>query len=184
MSKAFTKESDNEEDDLPDEPDTLPADVKNYMTPTGFSTLQAELRELMRVERPKIVEIVSWAAGNGDRSENGDYIYGKRRLREIDRRVRYLTKRLESAEVVDPERQQALEQVFFGATVTYLRSDGTEQTVQLVGIDEADADHGKISWLSPVAKALMKAREGDEVTLRTPAGLEKLEVMEIRYIVV
>lgn len=181
MSKAFTKESDNDEDELPDEPDELPAQVKNYMTPTGFATLQAELRQLMREERPKIVEIVSWAAGNGDRSENGDYIYGKRRLREIDRRVRYITKRLESAEVVDPQRQQSLDQVFFGASVTYAREDDSEHTVKLVGIDEANVDAGKISWLSPVAKALLKAREGDTVSLRTPAGVEQLEVVKIWY---
>lgn len=181
MSKAFTKEDDGGDDELPDEPDELPADVKNYMTPAGFAAMQAELRQLLREERPKIVEIVSWAAGNGDRSENGDYIYGKRRLREIDRRVRYLTKRLDSAEVVDPERQQGLAQVFFGATVTYLREDGSEQKVKLVGVDEADASAGNISWLSPVARALMKSREGDEVTLRTPGGVETLEVMKISY---
>lgn len=181
MSKAFTKEPEDEDDELPDEADSLPAHTKNYMTPNGFTTLQTELRQLMREERPKIVEIVSWAAGNGDRSENGDYIYGKRRLREIDRRVRYITKRLESAEVVDPARQQALDSVFFGATVTYLRDDGSEQTVKLVGLDEAEVEAGKISWISPVARALMKSREGDLVTLRTPAGAESLEVIEIRY---
>jgi transcription elongation factor GreB len=182
MSKAFTRESDDE--NAPDdeaEADVLPKGIKNYMTPTGFTALQEELRHLMRVERPKIVEVVAWAAGNGDRSENGDYLYGKKRLREIDRRVRYLTKRLESAEIVDPARQQALTQVFFGATVTYAREDGSEHTVKLVGLDEADITQGKISWLSPVAKALLKAREGDSVTLRSPAGLEMLEVIEIRY---
>lgn len=182
MSKAFTKENDDGDDDAAgDEPDALPQNVKNLMTPAGFNALRDELNELMRVERPKIVEIVSWAAGNGDRSENGDYIYGKRRLREIDRRARYLSKRLESAEVVDPERQQALQQVFFGATVTYAREDDAELTVKLVGIDEADAAHGKISWLSPVAKALMKARAGDRVTLRIPSGTEVLEVVTVRY---
>lgn len=182
MSKAFTRENDDEnapDDDI--EPDVLPKGVKNYMTPAGFQALQDELRQLMRVERPKVVEVVAWAAGNGDRSENGDYLYGKKRLREIDRRVRYLTKRLESAEVVDPARQQSLTQVFFGATVTYAREDGSEHTVKLVGLDEADINQGKISWLSPVAKALLKAREGDSVTLRSPAGIETLDIIEIRY---
>lgn len=180
MSKAFTKETDTEEE-LPDEADTLPASLKNYMTPQGLAALQEELRRLMREERPKIVEIVSWAAGNGDRSENGDYLYGKKRLREIDRRVRYLTKRIETAEVVDPKLQQNLEQVFFGATVTYAREDGSEHTVKLVGLDEADLEQGKISWFSPVAKCLMKAREGDAVELRTPQGSEKVEVLKVAY---
>lgn len=181
MNKAFTKENE-EEDDTPEPPEeVLPAGVKNYMTPESFATLQAELRQLMRIERPKIVEIVAWAAGNGDRSENGDYIFGKKRLREIDRRVRYLTKRLESAEVVDPAKQQGLQRVFFGATVTYARQDGSEHTVKLVGQDEADATHGKISWLSPVARTLMKSQEGDTVTLHSPGGSEPLEVLEIRY---
>lgn len=181
MSKAFTKESDGEgeDDDLPEE--TPAPKVANYMTPTGFAQLQAELRTLLYEERPKIVEIVSWAAGNGDRSENGDYIYGKRRLREIDRRVRYLTKRLESATVVDPLAQQALRQVFFGATVTFAKSDDSEHTVKLVGPDEADATHGKISWQAPIAKALFKASVGEVVELRTPAGVESLEVLAIRY---
>jgi len=181
MSKAFTKEDDNTPEDETEEPDVLPVAVKNYMTPTGAAALQDELRKLMREERPKIVETVSWAASNGDRSENGDYIYGKKRLREIDRRVRYLTKRLDSAVVVDPAQQQGLEQVFFGATVTYARDDGSEHTVKIVGVDEANIDAGKISWLSPVAKALMKARVDDTVTLRTPAGNESLEVIEIAY---
>jgi transcription elongation factor GreB len=180
MSKAFTKETDGE-DEGPDEPDVLPANLKNYMTPTGFAILQEELRTLMREERPKIVEIVSWAAGNGDRSENGDYIYGKKRLREIDRRVRYLNKRLETAEVVDPKQQQNLERVYFGATVTYVRADDSEHTVTLVGVDEADLTQGKISWISPVARALMKAQLGDTPELRTPAGVETIEVIAIRY---
>ena len=184
MSKAFTKESDDDgAEDENDIADALPADVKNYMTPTGFAQLKSELRGLLYGERPKIVEIVSWAAGNGDRSENGDYIYGKKRLREIDRRVRYLTKRLESAEVVDPTAQQPLTQVFFGATVTYARADDSEHTVTLVGVDELDIEHGKISWISPVAKALLKSRVGDSVELRTPAGVETLEIMAIRYII-
>ena len=181
MSKAFTKESDGDDEPEDGEIEALPADQKNYMTPTGFAMLQTELRTLLYGERPKVVETVSWAAGNGDRSENGDYIYGKKRLREIDRRVRYLSKRLESAEVVDPVQQQALKQVFFGATVTYARTDDSEHTVQLVGIDEADASNGKISWLSPMAKALMKARAGDTVELRTTEKAETLEVLKVLY---
>ena len=180
MSKAFTKETDHEEE--PEEAPSLPAHLKNYMTPRGFAALQTELRQLQREERPKIVEIVSWAAGNGDRSENGDYIYGKKRLREIDRRLRYLLKRIESAEVVDPKQQQALEQVFFGATVTYQRENGAELPVTLVGVDEADLTQNKISWISPVAKALMKSRVGDSMDMRTPAGGETIEVLSIRYI--
>lgn len=184
MSKAFTKEGDGEQDDdLPEEADTLPAGMKNYMTPGGFAALQAELEHLLRRERPAIVEIVSWAAGNGDRSENGDYIYNKKRLREIDRRARYLTKRLESAEVVDPRRQQGLEQVFFGATVAYVYEDGREQTVTLVGVDEADLSCGKINWVSPVARALMKGRAGDAVEVRTGAGTEIIEILSISYVV-
>lgn len=181
MSKAFTNEDNQEPEDDSEVADALPADVKNYMTPIGFAQLQEELRALLYGERPKIVEIVSWAAGNGDRSENGDYIYGKKRLREIDKRVRYLTKRLESAEVVDPAQQQHLKQVFFGATVTYVREDDTEHTVTLVGVDEANAEQGKVSWISPIARALLKAKRGDTVELRTPAGSEPIEVLEIRY---
>lgn len=181
MSKAFTRETDDAEEEEMGEQDALPASVKNYMTPEGAAALQEELRRLMREERPKIVETVSWAASNGDRSENGDYIYGKKRLREIDRRARYLTKRLDSAVIVDPAQQQGLEQVFFGATVTYAREDGSELTVKIVGVDEANVEANKISWLSPVARALMKLREGDTVDLRTPAGIETLEVIAIRY---
>lgn len=182
MSKAFTKESDDDgSDDAGEAIDALPAHLTNYMTPTGFAAMQAELRQLLYTERPKVVETVSWAAGNGDRSENGDYIYGKKRLREIDRRVRYISKRLESAQVVDPTRQQHLEQVFFGATVTYAREDDSEHTVTLVGIDEIDVEHGKISWISPMAKALLKAKVGDVVALKLPGGIEKIEVVRIRY---
>lgn len=181
MSKAFTKETDTDAEDDRDEPDAIPADVKNYVTPEGYSALQEELRWLLREERPKIVEIVSWAAGNGDRSENGDYLYNKKRLREIDRRVRYLTKRLDNAEIVDPKKQQGLEQVFFGATVTYAREDGTEHTVKLVGVDEADLEQGKINWLSPVARALMKSRPGDTVDVRTEAGTETIEILDVAY---
>lgn len=171
---------DDAEDDEEDAP-ALPAHIKNYMTPEGHAVMQEELRVLLRDERPKIVEIVSWAAGNGDRSENGDYIYGKKRLREIDRRLRYLSKRLESAVVVDPKRQKGLEQVFFGAEVTYAREDGSEHTARLVGIDEADARLGKISWLSPIATALMKSRAGDTVKLRIEGKIEMIEVVAVRY---
>jgi transcription elongation factor GreB len=180
MSKAFTKETDGDEDDREDA-DTLPANVKNYMTPYGLAVLKKELRTLLSEERPKVVEVVSWAAGNGDRSENGDYIYGKKRLREIDRRIRYLTKRVENAEVVDPKQQKNLDQVFFGATVEYRRKDGMKQTVAIVGLDEADLAEGKISWLSPVARVLMKAHVGDVIELRTPSGSDTLEVLSIRY---
>jgi len=184
MSKAFTTEdAPRVDDDLPDEPEIIPAGQKNYMTPTGFKALQDELKLLVNEERPKIVEIVSWAAGNGDRSENGDYLYGKKRLREIDRRIRYLMKRLESAAVVDPKDQQKLEQVFFGATVTYAREDGSEHTVAIVGVDEADMQENKISWLSPLARGLMKAKIGDARQIRTPAGAETVEILSIRYIV-
>lgn len=181
MTKAFKKESD-EEPDEPDQPESLPSHSKNYMTPKGFSILQDELRHLMRDERPKIVETVSWAAKNGDRSENGDYIYGKKRLREIDRRVRYLTKRLLSATVVDPKQQQSLTQVFFGATVTYTQKDGIKKTVTLVGVDEADLTKGKISWISPMAKALIKSSPGDTIEFRTPSGVETLKVLSVKYL--
>jgi transcription elongation factor GreB len=182
MSKAFTKETDSDADERDiDQADALPANVKNYVTPAGHAALREELRVLLQDERPKVVEIVSWAASNGDRSENADYTYGKKRLREIDRRVRYLTKRLDSAVVVDPRQQQRLVQVFFGATVTYAKADGSEHVVTLVGVDEADFAHGKISWLSPLAQALMKAKVDDAVRVRTPAGIEEIEIMSIRY---
>lgn len=184
MSKAFTREDDGgdgDDDDLPEIADSLPRGQPNYMTPDGRDRLAAELRTLNEIERPKLVEIVSWAAGNGDRSENGDYIYGKKRLREIDRRRRFLVKRLEQAEVVDPARQQHLRQVFFGATVTYVDSRDRERTVHIVGVDETGFGPDRVSWISPVARALHKAREGDVVTLRTPSGPEELEVLEIRY---
>ena len=180
MSKAFVKES-NDEADLPDATPAVPVGFKNYMTPRSHRLMQDELRQLLRMERPKVVETVAWAAGNGDRSENGDYIYGKRRLREIDRRVRFLTKRLESAEVVDPRQQKRRDQVFFGATVTYASASGTETTITIVGIDEADLSRGQVSWISPIARALLKAREGDTVEFRAPAGVEQIEVLEIRY---
>ncbi|MBV2182574.1 transcription elongation factor GreB [Castellaniella sp. MT123] len=181
MNKAFVKESDGDEDDDPPESRALPAGTKNYMTTTGYRALNDELMQLMNVERPEVVQTVSWAASNGDRSENGDYIYGKKRLREIDRRIRFLTRRLESAEVVDPAQQPNRDQVFFGATVRYCDSQGRESTVTIVGVDEAEPLLGRISWVSPVARALIKSREGDTVTLRTPAGIEELDILDIRY---
>ena len=181
MSKAFVKEADDAAEPPEDEAPVIPAGVKNYMTPAGHRCLQDEMRHLLREERPKVVETVAWAAGNGDRSENGDYIYGKKRLREIDRRIRFLSKRLEGAEIVDPARQTRHDQVFFGATVTYADRSGIEKTVTIVGIDEADLDRGRVSWISPIARALLKAREGDVVDLRTPAGTEPIEIVEIRY---
>ncbi|GAB3185988.1 transcription elongation factor GreB [Hydrogenophaga aquatica] len=182
MSKAFTRETDNDsdEDDLPAGP-KIPAGAKNYMTRAGHDRLRAELLNLLDVERPKVVEVVHWAASNGDRSENGDYLYGKKRLREIDRRIRFLTKRLDIAEVVDPSVHHGRDQVFFGATVTYAREDGSETTVTIMGIDEADSAQGQVSWVSPVAQALLKARVGEEVRLRTPAGWETLEVVDVVY---
>jgi transcription elongation factor GreB len=168
-------------EDDEDEGPKLPAGAKNYMTPAGRQRLVDELELLWRVERPKVVEVVSWAAGNGDRSENGDYIYGKKRLREIDRRVRFLRKRLEIAEVVDPAEQARRDQVFFGATVTYVDGKDQERTVRIVGVDEARIELGEVSWTSPIARALLKAREGDTVELRTPNGPEAIEVIRIAY---
>jgi len=183
MSKAFTKESDGDDldDEVPDTPEPLPSGLKNYITPRGHARLQDELKHLRTVERPKVVEVVSWAAGNGDRSENGDYIYGKKRLREIDRRMRFLIKRIESAHVVDPARQTNHEQVFFGATVTYADSRGQERTVRILGVDEIHDDPSAISWVSPVARALLKAYEGDRVEVRAPNGPERIEVLKIVY---
>ncbi len=183
MSKAFTKESDgDEDDDLPEEMGGLPISAKNYMTPEGFARLRGELDTLMRKERPDVVKVVSWAAGNGDRSENGDYIYGKKRLREIDRRVRYLSKRLANAEVVDPARRAKTDQVFFGATVTTANTKNEERTVKIVGVDEVDLAKGHVSWISPIAKALLKAQEGDVVKMRTPNGVEELEIVKVEYL--
>jgi len=181
MNKAFVKETDDadEEDDLPGQP-SLPAGTKNYMTPAGHRVLREEFERLVKAERPHLVQIVAWAASNGDRSENGDYIYGKKKLREMDRRIRYLSRRLDNAEVVDPARQTNLEQVFFGATVTVSEVD-VDTTYRIVGIDEAEPGNGKISWISPLARALMKAREGDVVRFQSPAGLREIEIVEIRY---
>ncbi|OZI75137.1 transcription elongation factor GreB [Bordetella genomosp. 12] len=181
MNKAFVKESDRDDDDDLPQAQALPAGMRNYMTPEGYARLRDELAHLMTVERPSVVQIVSWAASNGDRSENGDYLYGKKRLREIDRRMRFLTKRLDIAEVVDASVQPNRDQVFFGATVVYADKAGAEHTVRIVGVDEAEPLAGKISWISPVARALIKAREGDTVVLRTPGGVEELDILEVRY---
>ena len=179
MSKAFTKETELE--DIASEPVAAAKGARNLITPEGLARLRTELHTLLRVERPKVVDVVSWAAGNGDRSENGDYIYGKKRLREIDSRIRHLTKRIEIAEPVDPAKQKNRDQVFFGATVTYADENDRERTVRIVGIDEADSNAGDISWVTPVARALMRARKGDAVEVRTPGGMETIEVVRIVY---
>ena len=155
---------------------------KNYITPTGWQALKDELYQLVHKERPEIVQVVNWAASNGDRSENGDYLYGKRRMREIDRRIRFLTKRLEAAVVVDPETREPTDQVFFSATVALLRGDGSEQTVKIVGVDEIGTAANKISWVSPLARCLIKAREGDEVVLHGPEGRETIEILSVQYL--
>jgi len=181
MNKAFTKESDGGDEDDDVALPALPQGTKNYMTPEGYARLRAEFMELLDVERPKIVEVVSWAAKNGDRSENGDYLYGKKRLREIDRRLRFLTKRLDIAEVADPSLHHGSDQIFFGATVTYANEVGEERTITIKGIDESDSLQGEVSWISPIARTLLKAREGDELQLVTPKGVERIEVIEVRY---
>jgi transcription elongation factor GreB len=183
MSKAFTREDAAPEDDFEGEEESnpIPAGSKNYLTPAGAQRMRDEARWLVNVERPEVTRVVSWAAKLGDRSENADYQYGKKRLREIDRRIRYLTKRLEAAEVVDPATREETDQVFFGATVTYVNAAREEHTVRIVGLDETDPAKHYISWISPVARALIKAREGDTVTLKTPGGNEQLEILEVRY---
>ncbi|HTH81036.1 MAG TPA: transcription elongation factor GreB [Ramlibacter sp.] len=184
MNKAFTRESGSDDEDDGDGDSTLPeipAGTKNYITPQGYARLKAELLQLIDEERPKVVEVVHWAASNGDRSENGDYIYGKKRLREIDRRIRFLTKRLEIAEVADPALHHGNDQIFFGATVTYVDEHGEERTITIKGIDEADQMHGEVSWISPIARALLKAREGDVVKLVTPSGAHEIEILEVKY---
>jgi transcription elongation factor GreB len=182
MNKAFTKEADaDDEDDGEIGATALPAGTRNYMTPAGYRRLRAELMELLDLERPKMVEVVSWAAKNGDRSENGDYLYGKKRLREIDRRIRFLTRRLDIAEVADPSVHQGSDQVFFGATVTYANEQGEQRTITIKGVDEADNLKGEVSWVSPIARALLKAREGDEVSLLTPGGAHRIEVLAVCY---
>ncbi|HTO48321.1 MAG TPA: transcription elongation factor GreB [Burkholderiales bacterium] len=180
MSKAFTKESDEDEDLDLDAVESEPQVEKNYITPPGYRRLREELAALWDVERPKLVETIAWAASNGDRSENADYIYGKRRLREVDRRIRFLSKRIDAAEVVDNAGRDD-ERAFFGATVAYRDRGGVERTVTIVGIDEVDPARGRVSWISPIAKALLRARAGDVVMLRTPAGAEEIEVLAVRY---
>jgi len=182
MNKAFTREVDREDEEDEDVPAAvLPQGAKNYITVAGYRRLRQELMTLLDDERPKVVEAVSWAAKNGDRSENGDYLYGKKRLREIDRRIRFLTKRLDIAEVVDPSLHHGNEQVFFGATVRYASDHGEERTIRIIGVDEAESAQGEVSWIAPIARALLKARVGDEVRLTTPRGVEVLEVLEVRY---
>jgi transcription elongation factor GreB len=180
MSKAFTKESDDADDDDPQLP-PIPGGGKNYMTPQGYAALRSELLDLIDNERPKIVDVVHWAASNGDRSENGDYLYGKKRLREIDRRIRFLTKRLEIAEVANPAVHHGNDQIFFGATVTYADESGQERTVTITGIDEANSAKGEVSWISPIARTLLKARTGDVLKLVMPGKVEEIEVLEVCY---
>src|SRR5262245_3615483 len=185
MNKAFTRESEDTDDDAPEAASPLPAGTRNYMTPGGFAKLKGELDHLVGTERPDLVTTISWAAGNGDRSENGDYIYGKKRLREVDRRIRFLVKRLDRAEVVDPAARAGSDdedRIYFGATVQVVNARGEPRTVSIVGVDEIDTARGYISWVSPMARALIKAREGDTVTLHTPAGVEELEIASVRYV--
>jgi transcription elongation factor GreB len=182
VNKAFVKENEGEDDEGLDAAPSLPPGTKNYITPQGYQRLESEFNQLWKVERPVLVQTITWAASNGDRSENGDYIYGKKRLREIDRRIRFLGQRLDQAEVVDPAQREDCEQVFFGATVRVSNPAGEEQVYSIVGMDEMDVSRGRISWISPLAKALIKAREGDTVTLRTPAGIDELNVLEVSYV--
>jgi transcription elongation factor GreB len=182
MNKAFVREADGDDEEAEHEQAArLPAGTRNYITPSGHARLRDELEHLVKRERPHVVEIVAWAASNGDRSENGDYIYGKRRLREIDRRIRFLSKRLDIAEVVDPLRQGDNDQVFFGARVTLADAEGGENTYTIVGVDEADVARGRISWVSPLARAMIKARAGDTVRFQSPVGLRELEIVEVIY---
>jgi len=181
MSKAFTREADASDDEDDTGAPALPRGLRNYMTPQGHDALRAELLQLLDEERPKVVEVVHWAASNGDRSENGDYLYGKKRLREIDRRIRYLTKRLDIAVVADPSLHHGNEQVFFGATVTVENERGQQRTVTIKGVDETEPLRGEVSWVSPIAQVLLKSRVGDEVVLHTPGGREVLEVLEVHY---
>ena len=181
MNKAFVREGDGDDDEELEPALKLPAGTRNYITPAGHARLKDELEHLVKRERPQVVEVVAWAASNGDRSENGDYIYGKRRLREIDRRIRFLTKRLELAEIVDPLRQGDNDQVFFGARITIAEADGVENTYTIVGVDEADVTRGRISWISPLARALIKSREGDTVRFQSPVGIREIDIVEVVY---
>ena len=180
MSKAFTRESDGDDEIELEAEVAEPGGFRNYITPAGYKRLNDELARLWEIDRPKLVETITWAASNGDRSENGDYIYGKRKLREIDRRIRFLSKRIDSALIVDNAGKNH-EIVYFGATVTIADEAGGERTITIVGIDELDPARGRVSWISPIAKAVLKASTGDVVTLRTPRGNEQLEVVGIRY---
>ena len=181
MNKAFVREDDGDDEEELQPALKLPAGTRNYITPAGHARLKDELEHLVKRERPQVVEVVAWAASNGDRSENGDYIYGKRRLREIDRRIRFLSKRLDIAEVVDPLRQGDNDQVFFGARVTVADADGVENTYTIVGVDEADVARGRISWISPLARALIKSRAGDSVRFQSPVGIREIEIIEVVY---
>lgn len=182
MNKAFVRESDGDEDEELEPSLKLPVGTRNYITPAGHARMREELEHLVKRERPHIVEIVAWAASNGDRSENGDYIYGKRRLREIDRRIRFLSKRLDNAEIVNPLRQGDNDQVFFGARVTIADADGQESTYTIVGVDEADVTRGRISWISPLARALIKNREGDSIRFQSPVGVREIDILEVAYV--
>lgn len=184
MNKAFVKESDDGDDDGLDPSLRLLSGGKNYITPAGHARMRSELEELVKVERPRVVDIVAWAASNGDRSENGDYIYGKRRLREIDRRIRFLSKRLDIAEIVDPLKQGGNDQIFFGATVTVSDPEGVENIYTIVGVDEADVSRGRISWVSPLARALIKAREGEMIRFVSPVGVRELDIVEVVYLAI
>ena len=184
MNKAFVRESDSDDEEDLSPSLKLPPGTRNYITPAGHARLRDELEHLVKRERPHVVEVVAWAASNGDRSENGDYIYGKRRLREIDRRIRFLTKRIENAEVVDPLRQGNNDQIFFGARVTIAEADGVENTYTIVGVDETDVAQGRISWISPLARALIKAREGDSIRFQSPVGVREIDILEVSYEVI
>uniref|UniRef100_Q47GZ9 Transcription elongation factor GreB n=1 Tax=Dechloromonas aromatica (strain RCB) TaxID=159087 RepID=Q47GZ9_DECAR len=184
MNKAFVRESEGDDDEELEPSLKLPAGTRNYITPAGHDRLKSELEHLVKRERPHVVEIVSWAASNGDRSENGDYIYGKRRLREIDRRIRFLTKRLDVAEVIDPLRQGDNDQIFFGATVTIAGINGVANTYTIVGVDETDVSRGRISWISPLARALIKSREGDSIRFQSPLGVREIDILEVVYQVI
>ena len=181
MSKAFTRDSEDADDEDEGVSASIPAGTRNYLTPAGYARLRAELISLLDVERPKVVDVVSWAAKNGDRSENGDYLYGKKRLREIDRRIRFLSKRLDIAEVVDPSVHHGSDQVFLGATVRYLNARDEEHTITIKGVDEFDSAAGEISWVAPIARALLGTRVGDEIRVQTPAGVDTIEVLQVQY---